>query len=61
MKDIHTLEDLLKHVEDAGERRALAKSIQAKVIRLDLLKRRSLPVASVKSYGRKLVARFGVK
>jgi Domain of unknown function (DUF1992) len=61
MKDIHTLEDLLKHVEDEGERRALAKSIQAKVIRLDLLKRRSLPMASVRSYGRKLVARFGVK
>jgi hypothetical protein len=61
MKDIHTLEDLLKHVEDEDERRALAKSIQAKVIRLDLLKRRSLPVAAVRSYGRKLVARFGVK
>src|ERR671922_2976670 len=55
MKDIHTLEDLLKHVEDEGERRALAKSIQAKVIRLDLLKRRSLSVASIRSYGRKLV------
>ena len=61
MKDIHTLEDLLKHVEDEGERQALAKSIQAKVIRLDLLKRRSLPLASVRSYGRKLVAKFGVK
>lgn len=61
MKDIHTLEDLLKHVEDEGERRALAKSIQAKVIRLDLLKRRSLPLASIRSYGRKLVAKFGVK
>ena len=61
MKDIHTLEDLLKHVEDEGERRAMAKSIQAKVIRLDLLKRRSLSVASIRSYGRKLVAKFGVK
>jgi hypothetical protein len=61
MKDIHTLEDLLKHVEDEGERRALAKSIQAKVIRLDLLKRRSLPVTSIRSYGRKLVAKFGIK
>ena len=49
MKDIYTLEDLLKHVEDEGEPRALAKSIQAKVIRLDLLKRRSLSVASVRS------------
>jgi hypothetical protein len=61
MKDIHTLEDLLKHVEDEGQRRAMAKSIQSKVIRLDLLKRRSMSVASVRSYGRKLVARFGVK
>jgi hypothetical protein len=61
MKDIHTLEDLLKHVEDEGQRRALAKSIQSKMIRLDLLKRRSMSVTSVRSYGRKLVAKFGVK
>ena len=61
MQDIHTLEDLLKHVEDDGARRALAKSIQAKVIRLNLLKRRSLSMASVRSYGRKLVVKFGVK
>ena len=61
LKDIHTLEDLLKHVEDEGQRRALAKSIQSKVIRLDLLKRRSLPVASLRSYGRKLVAKFGAR
>jgi len=58
LKDIHTLEDLLKHVEDEGERRALAKSIQWKVIRLDMLKRRSLDVNTVRQYGRKLVARF---
>lgn len=61
MKDIHTLEDLLKHVEDEGQRRALAKSIQFKMIRLDLLKRRSMSVSSVRGYGRKLVAKFGVK
>ena len=61
LKDIHTLEDLLKHVEDEGQRRALAKSIQFKMIRLDLLKRRSLSVTSVRDYGRKLVAKFGVK
>jgi hypothetical protein len=61
MKDIHTLEDLLKYVEDEGQRRALAKSIQSKIIRLDLLKRRSMSVTSVRSYGRKLVAKFGVK
>jgi hypothetical protein len=60
-KDIHTLEDLLKHVEDEGERRALAKSIQLKIIRLDLLKRRSTSVTSLAEYKRKLVGKFGIK
>lgn len=60
-KDIHTLEDLLKHVEDQGERRALAKSIQSKIIRLDLLKRRATSVTSLSEYKRKLVAKFGIK
>jgi hypothetical protein len=58
LKDIHTLEDLLKHVEDDSERQALAKSIQQKVIRLDLLKRRSMPLDSVRNYSGKLVARL---
>lgn len=58
LKDIHTLEDLLKHVEEDGERQALAKSIQWKMIRLDLLKRRSLGMNSLRHYGRKLAARF---
>ena len=61
LKDIHTLEDLLKYVEDEGERRALAKSIQAKLIRLDLLKRRSMSMASIRGYSRKLVAKFGIR
>ena len=55
LKDIHTLEDLLKHVEDDGARRALAKSIQWKMIRLDMLKRRSMSLTSVRNYSRKLV------
>ena len=59
LKDIHTLEDLLKHVEDDGQRRALAKSIHWKMIRLDMLKRRSMSVQSIRDYGRKLVQRFG--
>jgi len=58
LKEIHTLEDLLKHVEDEGERKALAKSIQWKVIRFNLLKRRSLPLQSVRYYGRKLARKF---
>jgi hypothetical protein len=61
LKDIHTLDDLLKHVEDEGQRRALAKSIQFKMIRLDLLKRRSMSITSVRNYSRKLITKFGVK
>ena len=61
LKDIHTLADLLKHVEDEGERSALAKSIQWKMIHLDMLKRRSTPLGSVREYGRKLVRKFGGK
>jgi len=58
LNDIHIIEDLLKHVEDEGEKKALAKSLQWKMIRLDLLKRRSMDVGSVRSYSRKLVAKF---
>ncbi|HTN72592.1 MAG TPA: DnaJ family domain-containing protein [Methylomirabilota bacterium] len=58
MKDIHTLEDLLKHVEDDGARRALAKSLQWKMIRLDMLKRRSMTVNAVRDYSRKLISKF---
>lgn len=58
LKDIHTLEDLLKHVEEGEERRTLAKSLQWKLIRLDLLKRRSMSMDSVRGYNKKLVSRF---
>ena len=61
LKDIHTLEDLLKHVEDEGQRQALAKTIQWKVIRLDLLKRRSMSGQSIRDYGRKLVRKFSYR
>lgn len=61
LKDIHTIEDLLKHVEDEGERRALAKSIQFKLIRLDMLKRSSMPLRSVRDYSRKLVDKLRTK
>jgi len=60
-KDIHTLQDLLKHVEDEGERLALAKSIQWKMIRLDMLRRRSIDENTLRGYGRKLVAKFQIK
>jgi len=58
LKDIHTLEDLLKHIEDENERCSLTKSIQWKMIHLDMLKRRSLDLNAVRSYSRKLVAKF---
>lgn len=58
LKDIHTLEDLLKYIEDEDERRSLAKNIQWKMIHLDMLKRRSLDLNAVRSYSRKLVAKF---
>lgn len=61
LKDIHRLEDLLKYVEDGEERRALAKSIQWKIIRLDLLKRRSMSTDQVRAYGKKLVSRIRLK
>lgn len=61
LKEIHTLEDLLKYVEDEGERKATLKSIQYKMTRLDLLKKRSLPLSTVRYYGKKLVRKFSVK
>lgn len=61
LKDVHTLQDLLKHVEDEGERLALAKSIQWKMIRLDMLKRRSIDENTLRGYGRKLVTKFQIK
>ena len=61
LKDIRTLEDLLKYVEDEGERKALAKSIQFKLIRLDMLKRRSMRLHSVRDYSRKFVDKLRIK
>lgn len=58
LKDIHVLEDLLKHVEDEGERQSLAKSLQWKLIRLDMLKKRSMDLGTVRNYGRRIVAKF---
>jgi hypothetical protein len=58
LKDIHILEDLLKHVEDEGERKSLARSLQWKIIRLDILKRRSLDLGTVRSYSRKILGKF---
>ncbi|MBI3058637.1 MAG: DUF1992 domain-containing protein [Deltaproteobacteria bacterium] len=61
LKEIHALEDLLRYIEDEGERKATAKSIQWKIVRLDLLKRRSFPMQTVRYYGKKLVRKFSPK
>jgi hypothetical protein len=58
LREIHTLRDLLKHIEDSNERTSLVKEIQWKMVRLDLLKRRSLTLGTVHRYGRKLAQRF---
>jgi hypothetical protein len=58
LKDIHRIEDLLKYVEDEDERKALAKSIQWKIIHLDILKRRSFSLETVRHYGAKLARKF---
>jgi len=57
-KDIRTLQDLLKYVEDESERKAMAKEIEWKMIRLDLLGRRSFSWQTTRFYGKKLVRRF---
>ncbi len=57
-KEIHSMQDLLKYIEDDGERKALAKEIEWKMVRLDLLKRRSFSLRSSRFYGKKLVQRF---
>jgi DnaJ-like protein len=57
-KEIHTLQDLLKYVDDEGERKTIAKAIEWKMIRLDLLRRRSFSWQTTRFYGKKLVRRF---
>ncbi len=52
--EIHSLWDLWKRSEDDEERKAILQEVGRKVIRLDLLKRRSFSVQNVGYYGRKL-------
>lgn len=57
-KEVYTLKDLLKHVDDEGRSREILKEIEARVIRLDLLKRRSLRLGELRFYGRKITQRL---
>ena len=58
LKEIHTLEDLLKYVQDERERKTALRNIQWKMIRLDLLRRRTLSLQGVRHYVKKLVRKF---
>lgn len=57
-KEIQTIQDLLKYVEDESERKTMVKEIEWKMIRLDLLKRRSFSWQTTRFYGTKLVRRL---
>ena len=57
-KEIHGLKDILAYIDDEGERKAVAKQIEWKIIRLDLLKRRSFSLRTTRTYAGKLVRRF---
>ena len=57
-KEIRSLRDLLVYIQDESERKAIAKEIGWKIIRLDLLKRRSFSLNTTRTYARKLVQRF---
>ena len=57
-QEINSLQDLLKYVEEDDQRKALAKEIEWKIIRLDLSKRRSFSLGTRRFYGRKLIRKL---
>ena len=57
-REIRGLKGVLAYIEDESERRAIAKQIEWKIIRLDLLMRRSFSLNTTRMYARKLVQRF---
>ena len=56
-KEIRSLQDLLGYI-DGDERKAVLRAIEWKLIRLDLLGRRSFSVQTARFYGRKFVRKF---
>ncbi len=56
--EIRSLKDLLVYIENESERKAIAKQIGWKILRLDLLKRRSFSLHATRTYARKLVQQF---
>lgn len=57
-KEIKSLQDLLKSVEEDRQRKALVKEIEWKMIRLDLSKRRSFSLGTSRFYSRKLIRKL---
>ena len=57
-KEIRQLQDLLRYIEEDGQRKALVKEIEWKMIRLDLSKRRSFSFGTSRFYGRRLIRKF---
>jgi hypothetical protein len=57
-KEIYSLEDLLRYIEDETERKTISKSIQLKIFRLDLMRRRSSSPSNLAFYGKKLARKF---
>ena len=57
-KEIRQLQDLLRYIEEDGQRKALVKEIEWKMIRLDLSKRRSFSLGTSRFYSRKLIRKF---
>ena len=58
LRDIQTLEDLLKTIGNEEERGVVLKRIEERVVRLDLLKRRSFSVQGVRYYAQRLTRNF---
>ncbi len=56
--EIQTLEELLKTICDEEERGLFLKRIEERVVRLDLLKRRSFSVQGVRYYSKRLARNF---
>ncbi|MEE8077011.1 MAG: DUF1992 domain-containing protein [Candidatus Binatia bacterium] len=58
LREVQTLEDLLKTIGDEEERGVVLKRIEERVVRLDLLKRRSFSVQGVRYYAKRLTRNF---
>ncbi len=57
-RELYQLEDLLKHIECAADRKTITRQSEQKMIRLDLLKRRSFSLRAVQFYGKKVIRKF---